>query len=89
MVGRKKYLSIGGKEILLNAVAQAIPAYAMSVFNMPKGIFKANTDELSGFWWGDTDDKRKMCCFSWWKLGVPKRDGGLGFRDLHSLILLY
>jgi ribonuclease HI len=84
---KEKVLSMQGKEILLKSVAQAIPSYAMSVFKLPKGICKTITDELAGFWWGDNEEKKKMHWFAWWKLCVPKKKGGLGFRDLHSFNL--
>ena len=61
---KKKFLSVQGKEILLKAVAQAIPSYAMSVFKLPKGICKSITDEISSFWWGDGEEKKKMHWFA-------------------------
>uniref|UniRef100_A0A453SQJ4 Reverse transcriptase domain-containing protein n=1 Tax=Aegilops tauschii subsp. strangulata TaxID=200361 RepID=A0A453SQJ4_AEGTS len=84
---KEKVLSIQGKEILLKSVAQAIPSYAISVFKLPKGICKSITDEIAGFWWGDTEDKRKMHWHAWWKMCIPKQKGGMGFRDLHSFNL--
>jgi hypothetical protein len=45
----EKNLSMGGKEILLEVVAQAIPTYAMSVFKIPKGICKETAAAIVRF----------------------------------------
>jgi hypothetical protein len=52
---KEKFLSIGGKEILLKVVAQAIPVYAMSVFQIPIGVCKRMMDAIALFWWGDDE----------------------------------
>lgn len=83
----EKQLSVGGKEILLKAVAQAIPVFAMSVFCLPKGICKEITDIIAQFLWGDDKESKKMHWYSWWKLCYPKSEGGMGFRDLYSFNL--
>jgi hypothetical protein len=62
---KEKILSIGGKEILLKAVAQAIPVYAMSVFQIPKGVCKRMTDAIAQFWWGDDENSNKMHWMAW------------------------
>ena len=80
----EKKLSTGGKEILLKAIAQSIPVFAMSVFCLPKGVCKEITDVIAQFWWGDEEDNKKMHWYSWWKLCFPKSEGGIGFRDLYS-----
>jgi hypothetical protein len=84
---KEKLLSIGGKEILLKAVAHAIPVYAMCVFQIPKGVCKLMMDAISQFWWGDDDNSNKMHWLAWWKLCYPKKEGGMGFRDFHSFNL--
>jgi hypothetical protein len=84
---KEKHLSIGGKEILLKAVAQAIPVYAMAIFQIPKGVCKAMMDAIAKFWWGDDENSNKMHWYAWWKLCYPKNDGGMGFRDFHSFNL--
>ena len=59
----EKVLSIGGKEILIKAVAQAIPVFAMSVFSILKGVCKDITYLISQYWWGDDEEYKKMHWF--------------------------
>jgi hypothetical protein len=62
---KEKYLSIGGKEILLKSVAQAIPVYAMLVFLIPKGVCKRIMDAIPSFSWGDDENSNKMHWMAW------------------------
>jgi hypothetical protein len=36
------------------------------------------------YWWSQQENENKMHWLSWEKLVKPKKEGGLGFRDLHS-----
>ena len=78
---------MGGKEVLIKSIAQAIPVYAMMVFKIPKKICKGITDTISQFWWGDDNDGKRMHWQEWWELCKPKGKGGMGFRDMHSFNL--
>jgi hypothetical protein len=62
---KEKFLSMGGNEILLKALIQSIPVFAMVVFKIPKRLCKEINDAMSGFWWGDTEDQKRMHWFSW------------------------
>jgi hypothetical protein len=84
---KERFLSMGGKDILLKAIIQAIPVFAMGIFKIPKKLCKDINDAMAGFWWGDAEEQRRMHWFAWWKMCIPKNMGGMGFRDLHSFNL--
>uniref|UniRef100_A0A2N9HCI6 Reverse transcriptase domain-containing protein n=1 Tax=Fagus sylvatica TaxID=28930 RepID=A0A2N9HCI6_FAGSY len=80
---KEKLLSQAGREILIKAVAQAIPTYSMSCFRLP-----AKRSELEAmvrrFWWSNNPEQRKIHWVAWRKLCKPKQMGGMGFRDLRK-----
>ncbi|XP_075663401.1 uncharacterized protein LOC142632980 [Castanea sativa] len=55
-----KLLSIGEREILIKAVAQAVPTYTMSCFQLPKSLSKDLENMMRNFWWGQRGDENKI-----------------------------
>ena len=51
--------SQGGKEILIKAVAQALPTHIMGVFKLPFGLCDDLTHMTRNFWWVAENGKRK------------------------------
>jgi hypothetical protein len=68
---------------LIKAVAQAIPSYAMSCFDLTKALCDDITTMICRFRWAQQDQENKMHWLSKEKLCTRKENGGLGFRDLH------
>ena len=80
---KEKFLSKAGKEVLIKAIAQSIPTYAMNCFQLPKTWCDEISSLISSYWWGQQRDERKVHWVKWESLCAPKIDGGLGFRNLH------
>lgn len=79
-----RFLFGAGKQVLLKAVLQSMPSYAMSCFKLPSSLCKQIHSALTRFWWDDKPGKRKMSWVAWDKLTLPKFAGGLGFKDIEA-----
>ena len=75
---------MAGREILIKNVAQAIPLYVMSCFKIPANIIHSIESMLANFWWGGQGNNQKIHWCSWPKLNQPKKEGGMGFRNLSA-----
>ncbi|CAA7049278.1 unnamed protein product [Microthlaspi erraticum] len=83
----KSFLSTGGKEVLLKSVAIALPVYSMNVFKLPTGMCEEINSVLAKFWWNTNEERKGMHWFKWKPLCFPKKEGGIGFRDIESFNL--
>jgi hypothetical protein len=56
----EKYSSGAAKEVLIKAVAQAIPTHAMSIFKFSAGLCDEFEQIIRNFWWGDDVEKERF-----------------------------
>ncbi|XP_058746597.1 uncharacterized protein LOC131619526 [Vicia villosa] len=75
----------GWKEVLIKAVAQAIPTYIMSCYKLPDSCCDEIEAMLARFWWGSKDGERKIHWMSWNRMVRSKSEGGMGFRGFMDL----
>jgi hypothetical protein len=71
----ERMLSKVGKEILIKACAQAIPIFAMTCFDITKGLCDDINSMICRHWWAYQDNDHKMHWLSWDKLTLPKKEG--------------
>jgi hypothetical protein len=57
---QEKLLSKAGKEILIKVMAQSIPTYAMSCFDLTKGLCDELSSMISRYWWNQQDKIHKI-----------------------------
>ena len=59
----------------------------MSIFKIPRAVCDGMNSVLAKYWWGQTQNERKIHWINWGKLCTPKIWGGVGFRDIHAFNL--
>ncbi|XP_019087444.1 PREDICTED: uncharacterized protein LOC109127306 [Camelina sativa] len=59
----------------------ALLVYSMNCFLLPTTICNEITQVISRFWWGEENGKRKIPWIAWNRQTLPKKEGGLDFKD--------
>ncbi|EOY00434.1 Retrotransposon protein, unclassified, putative [Theobroma cacao] len=84
---KSKVLSIVGKEVLIKAVAQAIPIYVMSCFKLPDTLCAEIDSVYARYWWGSNVKDHKIHWKSWKAICTSKHYEGMGFRNTKNFNL--
>lgn len=71
--------------MLVKAVAQAVPAYAMSVFKVPQSICEDIQKAIARFWRGSSEDHRSIHWARWERLCHARKREGSGLHRLFKL----
>jgi len=61
---KETLLSNAGKEILIKTVAQAVPTFTMSIFQLPNALYEEMTSMVQKFWWDQSNERAKVACLS-------------------------
>ncbi|WJX77739.1 beta-amyrin 28-monooxygenase [Trifolium repens] len=78
-----KYLSLGGRIVLINSVLNSIPVFFLSFMKMPVQVLKKVIRIQREFLWGGVClDRKKLNWVKWRVVCLDKKKGGLGVRDL-------
>ncbi|GAU27943.1 hypothetical protein TSUD_146580 [Trifolium subterraneum] len=81
---KSRFLSFGGRLILLKSVLTSLLVYALSFFKAPSGTISSIDSLLSKFFWVGSEDFRKTSWISWSTICLRKEYGGLGVRRLRE-----
>lgn len=80
---RSKCLSWVGRKTLINSMAQPIPIYTMSTFNIPNKVCIKLDSMARRFWWKPNQrEGRFMAWRAWDKLCYPRSVEGLRFKKI-------
>ncbi|CAJ2662943.1 unnamed protein product [Trifolium pratense] len=81
---KSRFLSFGGRLVLLKSVLTSLPVYTLSFFKAPSGIISSIESLFIKFFWGGCEDSRKISWVSWKSVCLRKEYGGLGVRQLRE-----
>jgi hypothetical protein len=79
-------LNAMGRTVLANAVLDSSMIYIMSALLLPQGTIDALDKRRRAFLWsGEQTTSGAQCLIAWERACLPKKQGGLGVKDLKTL----
>ncbi|XP_040995112.1 uncharacterized protein LOC121241423 [Juglans microcarpa x Juglans regia] len=82
---KMKFLSAGGRTILLSHVLSSMATHLLVVLHVPTVVIKSLNRLLSSFFWGESDGKDRRKWVAWKEICRPIDEGGLGIRDFRDI----
>lgn len=87
MIWHNKFLSIGGRVVLLNSIISNIDIFFLSFYKAPKVIIKDIIMTQISFLLGGDKEANKVCWVSLDVICLPKKEGGLGVKHCGLFII--
>ena len=72
---KRSMLSQGDMEVLIKAIAYAIPIYTMQCFKVPKKVCDEVNSTMARFWWGQKQEEMEIHWASWMSLTTRNESG--------------
>ncbi|KAG5598726.1 hypothetical protein H5410_030096 [Solanum commersonii] len=89
LMWKRKLLSFGGKEMLINNVLQSIPIYLLPILTPPKCVIKDIHRCFEKLPWNSKDVGKAKRWVAWDDICLPKGEGGPDFRHYGICPKLY
>jgi ribonuclease HI len=79
---KHRFLSLGGRYILIKAVLESLPVYWMALAHIPATVLKSLRQLSFSFLWSGCKKNRCFHLSKWEELSKPKSMGGWGLKNL-------
>ena len=77
-----RFLSLGGRVVLINSVPSGLAVYWFALASGPKYILNQLRQVISSFLWGGIEGHQKYHLAYWDAISVPIECGGWGIKNL-------
>ncbi|KAG5591627.1 hypothetical protein H5410_042141 [Solanum commersonii] len=81
-IRKSQYLSLGGRQTLINTVQDTLPTYVMSLFPLPAKVLEKLDKLRRDFLWFGNKERKGYYLVNWETVQLPMLSGGLGVRNL-------